>query len=220
MNWRAWLGLLGFLAMTDSAFAASQTAELVELDQDGHEIHGIVANPVLTMDGKKFSLAEFRGESQFLLTRTYKTPCRTTVYEAREKVANGRTLVLEDHEGRVCMDYRKYQWEVTIKQGRLKRELYGNPKDDDIKALAHEDCQKIASDTMCIMLFMPATCTASTADDLKTTLRPPLVAKGGNPCGAMVNLKVQACERGIAADRLTDRDVSCVPDDGWVTLGR
>jgi len=214
-DWLYWtVALIASMGITSSAYGAKpearETAEMVELDGEGAELLPAAFRLTRWDQGDKphSFMLEGAGGGTFRIIGASTTPCGTTLYEAvqisRGRRTQRRTLRIEDFRGRTCMDLRRYLWEARLLDGRQSTDLFGNPR-----PIESEDCKKLGEDVMCIALYAPATCTASTADAGTTALRPPLEASGANACVAGINLRIAACERGIASDRLKGEDIQC-----------
>lgn len=193
-----------FLLLTFPLLAQSAPtleADLIEMDSLGHEI--VTFEPrSLVKYPKAFSLREGRLETQFRITRVRKSECGSVRYQATDSRGR-RWLELTDHTNRTCLDYHKYKWDVRVTDRRRVRLYYGNPKPVMPPLVCLEGIN-----TMCIMVYAPATCLATTLDGGRTPI-PRLEAKGSNSCHATVALQTAACAAGYSLDRLTSSDIQC-----------
>lgn len=203
------------------AKSQSESAKLAELDKNGEPVANLIAS-VLTASGNSLKLYERYGSPcppgamcilgfwertrEFRITRKSRDFCGSLHYRATwSDKKQSATLELVDHKNRVCMDLRKYRWDISLAEVDGTTRYFGGTPGTDPKPPV--DCSEIARDKMCTMVFMPATCSASSVNGRK--LAEPITAAGGNPCMAQSAIRVAACQKGLDWENLNDDEITC-----------
>lgn len=124
-------------------------------------------------------------------------------------------LEVIDHHYRFCQEPKRHLWDVWLTNFPHPRKvdpartqyLYGDPE----SAWNYDGCLHQASSGTCTMLYLPATCTAQTADGGKTRIHE-ITAYGSNSCHSILQIKTEACARGIQPSRLEENDIRCMTE--------
>ncbi len=118
--------------------------------------------------------------TNFRVVRITADKCGSRRYEALSK--SGALTVL-DHASRKCDDYKKFRWEVTLRELRGRARYFaGNPEPVRVA----QACD--VGNHICPMYYMPATCRAEGTN---------FSASGGNSCDARYQLEDQLCLAGL-----------------------
>lgn len=222
-----WLGAATLFLLTSTsanADSALAKATLSEIDKDGHEINTTSSFSLTEYaKGKSkrpsyFSFTEDRNivciqapcpsavTTDFKIKAISKDSCGSTVFVAQNNSRGNRLTVL-DHSTRVCDDVQKYRWQVSLVGPRYSKRLF---QGNDLRSVASDSCLSKLENMICITLYAPVDCTASTVDGGKETIEP-IKASGSNSCHAAWLIKTQACALGIDPDRFQDGDMKCSP---------
>lgn len=200
---------------------AVMNAPLVQLDQDGKIIsaptiydltlYKIGEHPISFQLDQKPNCAEGDICPQFIVTTSYRilnteeTDCGSVRYYA---VTADKTQIMTvlDHTRRACNDSQPYQWAVQLQNSSGgEKMLYGNPEPIDDET----DCQSYVQNTLCDMIYMPATCQVSSIDG--QPVQPTISENGVNACFAAANVKASVCERGFDPELLQEDEIVCTP---------
>lgn len=213
------IGLLWGMSSYGAGESASLKATLTEVDASGAALFGFGTHE-LAMNAREeggpatsFTLIENGGSRRFAILNRFTDECGNHHYAAFEDLGRSKKmparLVVIDRSDDTCEDTPDFMWEVTLaapKEG--KRYFRGNPEPVGDGAA----CLAEVLGTICNLVYAPSTCTVATLDGGAMPIAPAMRASGGNSCQAMVEVRAEACRRGIDPGRIKDADVSCTLD--------